>query len=79
MSLGLAMPQPENGPPNKRTKSGSQILDRFIFANAHDIKQALRATQDPNVVSKGQWLVYDHRLVPSSLVQPSLHCDQSCP
>jgi hypothetical protein len=73
------MPQPENGPPNKRVKSGPQITHQFAFTNAHDIKQALRTTQDPNVLSKGPWLayVYDHCLVPQPLVQPYLRCDQS--
>ena len=47
------MPQPENGPPNKRAKFGSQIPTQFAFTNAHDIKQALRTTQDANVLSKG--------------------------
>lgn len=67
------MPQLENGPPNKRVKSGSQITHQFAFTNAHDIKQALRTAQDPNVLSKGPWLVYGHYLVPQPLVQPSLH------
>lgn len=67
--LRLAMPQPENGPPNKRAK----IPDQFVFTNPHDIKQTLRTSLDPNVLSKGLWLVYDHRPVPQLFVQPFLH------
>ena len=52
-SLGLAMTQPENVLSKKRVKSGSQITHQFAFTNVHDIKQALRTTQDPSVLSKG--------------------------
>lgn len=63
------MPQPENGPPNKRAK----IPDQFVFTNPHDIRQALRIGIDPNALSKGPWLVYDNHLVPQPPVQPFLH------
>ncbi|KAF8548697.1 hypothetical protein OG21DRAFT_1489160 [Imleria badia] len=43
------MHQPENGPPHKRAKIGSQIT---AFTDAHDIKQALRTTQDASALSK---------------------------
>ncbi|KAG8218152.1 hypothetical protein J3R82DRAFT_3694 [Butyriboletus roseoflavus] len=42
------MPQPAH---NKKAKFGSQIIDRFTFTNAHDIKQALHI-QDPEMLSK---------------------------
>lgn len=57
------MPPPGNGPSNKKTKLGAQVSDQFAFTNVHDIKQALRSTEDPNALSKGLWLVYDRSRV----------------
>lgn len=70
---------PTNGPPNKKAKFGSEISVRFTFTNAHDIKQALHTTQNPNVLSKGSCVDDDHGFISQPLVQPSLHYDQSYP
>ncbi|KAH0839437.1 ribosome 60S biogenesis N-terminal-domain-containing protein [Lanmaoa asiatica] len=65
------MPQPANGPPNKRVKFGSQIPDRFTFTNAHDIKQAIHTTQGPNVLSKALFALRSKlSLKPSEIIAP---------
>ncbi|KAF8128177.1 ribosome 60S biogenesis N-terminal-domain-containing protein [Boletus edulis] len=65
------MPQPENGLPNKKAKFGSQNPDQFAFTNAHDIKQALQTTQDPNVLSKALFALRSKlSLKPGDIVAP---------
>ncbi|KAG6375258.1 ribosome 60S biogenesis N-terminal-domain-containing protein [Boletus reticuloceps] len=65
------MPQLENGPHNKKAKFGSQNPDQFAFTNAHDIKQALQTTQDPNVLSKALFALRSKlSLKPGDIVAP---------